>query len=385
METAFERYLSVAPAFLEDILATAHRMSASREIIGPDTAGVFPSLAPFDALGIRTQLPPVVPDTNILRDDVRRVCRNGTRTVLLNLANSGALRILCPLHVVEEIYEHADEFGKGFGADRFLRIWERDYLPLLRVVDYVPNSVLTPSERERVTILDTADPDDVPAAQLSLAIGAFFVSRDGDALDAVYGSGFDRTRHDEWVSTLKTGGDATELVSLLQSAAMLGRLVALPAGSLAKLMGSSLASAVFGAAGLLAVYEVSGLRRRRALCKGATAAMVGLFTAYERLQNAITEFSATAAPAATEAELGVLSSDDGLFRAALIVFCKSPESTLSASEVHERTTSAGRSSSEARVRSLLRSNKCFVQVGRGRFQLGRPYLPAGSTLQFQGA
>jgi hypothetical protein len=145
MGAGLDRYMSMAPALLDNMLATAHRMSTSREIIGPDAAGVFPPLVALNALGIRTRLPPVVPDTNILRDDVRRVCRTGHRTVLLNLANSGALRILCPPHVIDEIYEHADEFSNGLGVDLFLQVWERDYLPLLRVVGDLPMSVLTRS------------------------------------------------------------------------------------------------------------------------------------------------------------------------------------------------------------------------------------------------
>lgn len=376
METALEQYVSMAPALLDHMLATLHRMSASQPIVGPDAAGVFPSLVALDAVGFRKPLPPVVPDTNILRNDVRRVCQTGDRTVLLNLANSGALRILCPAHVVDEMYEHADEFSKGFGVDRFLQIWERDYVPLLRVVDHVSMSVLTPSERERVTVLETKDADDVPAAQLALAIGAFFLSNDGPALDAVYGRGFDRARHAEWVSTLKAGGDANELANLLESVAMLCRLIALPVGSLAKQVGSSLGAALVAAAGALLAYEVAGAQRRKKLRNGATAALAGFFTAYERWQNAVTEFSAATASVPTAAELEALTSDDKLLRAALVAFSNSPQATLSASELHQRLRSAGGGGgrrSEARVRSLLRSNECFFQSGRGRFQLGRPY------------
>jgi predicted nucleic acid-binding protein len=369
MGKALERYMGMAPSVLDDMLVIAHRTSASRPIFGPDAAGVFPSLVLLNSLGLRKQLPPVVPDTNILRADVRRVCRLGSRTVLLNLANSGALCILCPAHVADEMYEHADEFSKGFGVDQFLGIWESDYLPLLRVVDEVPMSALTVVERQRVTVLETKDPDDVPAARLSLATGAFFLSNDGPALDAVYGKGSDRTRHREWVSTLKAGGNANELANLLEMVAMFGRLVAMPAGELAKRVGSSPAAALVAAAGAMIAYEASGPHRRKKVRSGVTAAMAGVVTSYDRWQSAIAEFSGAAAPAPTANDLKALTPDEKLLRAVLQEFGLSPRATLSASELHQKT----RSGSETKVRALLRSNDCFFQASRGRFQLGRPY------------
>ena len=179
---------------------------------GSVSCPVFPTLMACDSFSVTARVPPVVPDTNVLRRDLGRSCKGG-RTVLVNAANSGAVRLLCPAHVVVEMFEHAELFSSQMRLPvaTYLQVWRRDYLPLLRVVDGLPSGMWTAGEEARISELERRDPDDVPAARLALAVGAYFVSTDGGPLEAVYGRPVDASIHDKWVTTLKSGVTRTSL------------------------------------------------------------------------------------------------------------------------------------------------------------------------------
>jgi hypothetical protein len=77
-----------------------------------------------------------VVDANILRNDIRRACRTGQRTVLVSAANVGCIRRFCAWHVYDEVIEHSGEWtttGQLTHND-FLRPWLLVYLPVIRVV-----------------------------------------------------------------------------------------------------------------------------------------------------------------------------------------------------------------------------------------------------------
>lgn len=73
-----------------------HLAARARPIVGPDIQGRFQSTT---VPGI----PPVVIDANVLNRDLMRAARTGERTVLINAANSGILRIFCAQHVLDEV------------------------------------------------------------------------------------------------------------------------------------------------------------------------------------------------------------------------------------------------------------------------------------------
>lgn len=75
-------------------------------------------------------------DANILRNDIRRFCRTGQRTVLVSAANAGCIRLFCARHVYDEVIEHSGEWTATgpVTRDDFLRAWLLEYLPLIRVV-----------------------------------------------------------------------------------------------------------------------------------------------------------------------------------------------------------------------------------------------------------
>ncbi len=162
---------------VHEILKFAHARNAIAPIHRPDEQGGFVSSSLAGAT-LGRGVPPIVADANRLRENVLYSCRTGRRTVLITAANSGATRIYCASHVLEEVAEHAREWTErsaGVSLGSFLEQWESEYLPLIREVQdgEIPLGVLNPVELERLAQLHLKDPDDVPSATLALALGAF--------------------------------------------------------------------------------------------------------------------------------------------------------------------------------------------------------------------
>ena len=210
---------------VHEMLSLAHARNAIAPIHRPDEQGAFVSSSLAGAT-LGRGVPPIVADANRLRENILYTCRTGRRTVLVTAANSGATRIFCASHVLEEVAEHAREWTDrcaDVSLGRFLEQWDSEYLPLIREVRQgeIPSGVLSPAELERIANLHTKDPDDVPSATLALALGAFFLSDDRAALRAVYGYDLDLAGHRAWVDLLKAGGDAGELGTMMFSVVMI--------------------------------------------------------------------------------------------------------------------------------------------------------------------
>lgn len=374
-----QRFDRIAAEWLTQFLEHAHEASRTKPFGGPDEDGVFPVVPGFNILGTASS-PPVVLDTNLLRDDVGRVCRGMGRTVLLNAANSGAIRLLCPTHVAVEMVEHAESFSTqlGVASSSFLAVWRSHYLPLLRIVPDVGLDLLTETEVARVTKLRQRDEDDVPAVCLALVAEAFFLSVDGDAVDAVYGGqptlNFDASGHRRWVDDLKGFGDAHELSGMLEQGAFICRLV-LTAGAVAtrRLIARPVAGgAVVAAFGMgvrryLRSTADTRLKMRRAV--GTVGGRLLELAAWQ--QAAETELVALAAPQPSSHELTALASDRRLLRACIRMVARRPESTFSVREIARLLPGAvGRPRGEAKIRQVLRASEAFAQPYPGRFQLG---------------
>jgi hypothetical protein len=115
------------------------------------------------------------------------VCvRSRSTDCLTNAANVGVLRLFCAQHVLDEVVEHSASWTEGTAVTRsiVLRRWLTEYLPQIRVLqaDDLPDGLLTPDEKGRIDQLQLDDTDDVPSAALALLLGAFYLTRDGDAL-----------------------------------------------------------------------------------------------------------------------------------------------------------------------------------------------------------
>lgn len=369
---------------LDDALNQWHARSAQDPIGWPDEQGAFgPTVLPF--------VFPVVVDANVLRDELLRMARTGQRTILANAANSGVLRLFCATHVVDEVDEHFLEWAEKKRIDpaEVQRVWETTYLPLLRCVE-VPGGLTAPPEAERLAVLGDAlsqygDPDDVPTATLAVFLGAPLMSKDKNALRAVYGDAFDYEGHVNWLDALRAGGDLGPLGGLIQVSSMF--IAGLGVGSykgikaLARHVPWSwlLFGGVIG--GSVVNHLLPEVRKQRALSVvGNALGLAGrAFVEVSALHGAArTQFEGLSPDGPQWVDLAAaLGSEATLARVCLHTLARSPRGDLSARELSQRIgMNAEISSSEAKVQSTLWGGACFEQPYRGRFQVGSALVTA---------
>ena len=347
-------------------------LKAAAPIQGPDVqSGSFPdSMLP--------DVPPVVPDTNILRADLIYACRNSVRTVLVNAANAQFLRLYCAQHVVDEISEHSLEWAcrEGVSHDDFMRRWEHEYLPLIRVVPVIAadKRLLTPAESKRIAVLEDEDKDDVPSAILALLLGAYYLSKDKAALKAVYGDAADLVKHDKWLEILKAGGNAGELGMMLNASLTVVGLAGY--GVFAGIRRLPPVVAILGLAALGGVgvfaYRHSGQDTRQSLKAGLGRVAVGVAELFAAYQWYLTEFRNAAPPTPAWEELAVANGDKAtLTRACLYTLCRSRTSHRSAVELSSALPTFGAGHGQAKVRAALRASVLVSETWRGRWQVGR--------------
>jgi len=273
------------------MVADMHKYSAVAPIRFPGPGGAFPG-------DILLRPPPIAVDANVLRNDIRRACRTGQRTVLVTAANAGLLRLFCAEHVYREVIEHSGEWTATGPVTRedFLRRWLLEYLPLIRVVPIEEGHLawLGPAELARVRHLAQPgqDPDDVPSAVLALLLEAFFLSEDGKPLRAVYGDA-DLSGHREWVSILKAGGDAGQLGKTFTLAVNLTALAGHGVASGARRIAAATSPWLLVAAGLGAVWwylnrPASTRQRVASIAKSILACALGAAIAYQEVQDQFT-------------------------------------------------------------------------------------------------
>lgn len=351
------------------VLTDSHVARSKAPLRVPLANGAFPS-------DLLANVQPVVPDANVLRNDVIYACRSGTRTVLVNIANAGLLRLFCARHVLDEVSEHAAEWAEGakIPVEQFLTQWEREYLPFVRVLDAsIPSEWLSPDESRRMAALAEIDPDDVPSASLALALGGFYLSQDKTALRAVYGDGIDPERHAAWVDLLKAGGDAGQLAELGQVATgLVSAAVSGMAGGAARLLESAgpVGAVCLGMLSVLLLANVPPKVRQR-VWSGARVTLgsfAHLLAVYEEAHRRF----ATVTPGTPKwAELALTNEPTAvLARACLHVVSRSGIGDRSAAEITATLPPLGIAQGEAKVREVLRSHGCFTEPWRGRWQVG---------------
>lgn len=241
-----------------------HQQNSTRAIEGPDPLGGFPSAWWHPVL--LGGVPPIVVDANIFRSDIAYACKYQRRTVLITGANSGYFRLFCAEHVLREVFKHGERWAneKALSPKDYFERWESEYLPLIRVVKNADQmkSLLTREERLRIATLATKDPDDVPSVCLSLVLGAFFLSKDNAALDAVYGPTRDRTLYHKWRETLYAGGDLGQLDQMLTLGSMVTANMIAGGASYLRAAVRELPPWVVLIAGVAAGIGIATLRRR---------------------------------------------------------------------------------------------------------------------------
>jgi hypothetical protein len=321
-----------------------------------------------------------VVDANRLRNDIRRFCRTGQRTVLVTAANAGCIRLFCAQHVYDEVIEHSGEWTTTGPVTRndFLRAWLLQYLPLIRVVPVGQEQLawLDPPELARVRRLAEPgqDPDDVPSAVLALLLGAFFPSGDRKPLRAVYG-GADLSAHEDWASILMAGGDAGELASLTLAAnltALAGQGVTGGARRIAAATSPwVLVAAALGAAWWYLSRPASTRQRVTSVAGSVLARTLDTIAVYREVQDRFT----SAAPKAPgwESLAASLAPEAVLGRACLHTLARSASCDLSAAGLAAELPRLGVAQGQAKVRQVLRGGP-FTEVWRGRWQAGHAAL-----------
>jgi predicted nucleic acid-binding protein len=377
---AAESAIPQMPMRLAMRVRTRHLVATARPIVGADEAGCF--ITP----GIPA-LPPLVADANVLNRDVIRAARTGQRTVLLNAANSGLLRLFVADHVLAEVPEHAERMAKRakVSTGAYLACWEKQYLPLLRLVE-VGEGLLGLAEQARVDLLaagpaEMCDPDDVPTAVLALQLGAVVLSTDRKVLHAVYGLQADLTRHDQWLQLLQLGGDAGALGQINDEE---GRTLEHVGGLAFAGLGALWQTISPWAAVLVVGLGWYGWRRaspqvRKRLADAAIEVLTEEAMVVAWMKRTTDSFRAAAAlPPRWEELAAEVPARAVLERACLHTLARSAQSDRSAREVAERLPALPVAQGEAKVRAVLREHGAFHQPYRGRFQVGRPGL--GSAL-----
>jgi len=335
---------------------------------------------------------PLVVDANALRDEIIRMATYGTRTILANAANYGVIRLFCAGHVVTEVAEHLREWAEEKNLDPGLAesVWTETYLRLLRGVVVPTAELWTDVEAARLTLLATpgiGDPDDLPTANLALLLGAPLLSKDPKPLTAVYGDGLVYSAHIDWLDALSAGGDIGAFGRALYGLVLIGAVFGMAgvdaAQALLKLVPWPIAVGLSGLAAVAFWRFVPPDTKNKIVRGTKTGARVGLELLGDVMTNyaeARKEFNALAAPSSDPSDFEhSLSADATLTRSCLYYVARHPQPQLSASELHDHLQ--GRlevPAGEKKLRAVLRSTPSFVEVYKGRFQLGEG-LPSGDA------
>jgi hypothetical protein len=364
---------------IELILKSIHDRNAAAPIMLPDECDAFPASSRA-RIGLGSSgVEPVAVDANRLRHDVLYACRNNRRTVLVNAANMGAIRLFCASHVVEEVAEHAQRWAKeskDVSYATFRAWWTAEYVPVIREVrdqDLV-RSLLDPVEIKRIEELQATDRDDVPSAILALVLGAFFLSEDGPAVRAVYGPDVDLADHRAWVEVLKAGGDAAALSELVFGATMAPAALGRGTVYLGQRLAGTFSPWVFLPIGIAAAVLGKRISPERwtKMRSGLFDAAMAYADMYSRYMSAVKRFRAATPSVPTWTELA--ESNDRrsvLARTCLHTLARAPASHMSARELARVLPELDVGQGEQLVRETLRSYRCFDQPYEGRWQVGQ--------------
>jgi predicted nucleic acid-binding protein len=353
------------------LLASTHGRNSIAAVNAASEDGVFPPT-------FFGEPRPVVADTRWLAADVAYACRKAHRTTLITATNSQALRVFCSQHVIDEVMEHREIWSSKAKTPvtdtAFVERWTDEYLSMLRVVpdDSIPHAWLSPEERARVDAFDHEDRDDVPSVKLTLVTRGLYLCRDKPALRAAYGSDSASVEHDQWLDRLKAGSDAAELMRLLHGTG--GFAYAAAYGLFA---GGRRAYQSLGPASIpLFVAAAYGCWRwlldpsRQAFRDELNRFGEFLGHVAEQGRERQAHFDAALPRVPTWDELLQTNPHIAVLgRACTYVLAREPRGHLSAQELATKLRSL-LPCADARVRAVLRATPCFVEIYRGRWQLG---------------
>ncbi|WP_298387635.1 PIN domain-containing protein [Ferrimicrobium sp.] len=343
----------------------------------PDDHGAFP-IAEWPMLGYL--VPPIVVDANVLRNDILYSCRNDRRTSLVVATNAGFLRMFCAEHVIEEVDEHSQRWAREGGIDGalFLDRWQGEYLPLLRCVD-VPSGLLTESEAQAIARLERIDPDDVPSATLARLLGAFYLSEDKKALEAVYGPELDFEIHHAWVDAIRYGSNSAQIKGASQVALIAPALLGQGLFGAGRFLYYKSPWLLAGTILVIGSFGYLAWRSEQDKVKGALASLGDGLLAIGKTVTAFRNYALQSQAAFSRVfpivpnwqdMLGSHGGEQVLARHCLHSLAREPRGHLSAAEMYEGLPLYV-TGQQNTVRKVLREYPCFQEVGRGRWQVGR--------------
>jgi predicted nucleic acid-binding protein len=356
-----------------------HQQRAAEPIALANEAGAFPS----------TLIPlvfPIVVDANVIRGEIIRMARTGTRTILASAASYGVLRLYCARHVVQEIDKHCDEWADQAGLDPQLvrTVWRETYMRLLRWVDLPPVQLYSQQEISRLRVLAhkaTGDPDDVPTALLALLLDAPLLSKDKKPLVAVYGEEFDYDAHTEWLDNLRAGGDLGPLGQAMRLTVIVGGGMGLAGFEGVRTIVRKvpwpilLGLIVAGSIGYVKLVSPELKRKIADGVKSVSSVSLEVFSEFGiTYVEAHSTFQKLNSPSSAPSQLdeSCLTNDALLTRTCLYHLARIPQSKVSAAELSQFLRDRVEiPCGEKKVRAVLRENPCFDEVYRGRFQVGR--------------
>lgn len=356
-----------------------HQQRAAEPIALANEEGAFPS----------TLIPlvfPIVVDANVIRGEIIRMARTGTRTILASAASYGVLRLYCARHVVQEINEHCDEWADQAGLDAQLArtVWRETHMRLLRWVDLPLVQLYSQQELSRLRVLahkTTGDPDDVPTALLALLLDAPLLSKDKKPLVAVYGEDFDYDAHTEWLDNLRAGGDMGPLGEAMRLTVMVGGGIGLAGFEGARVVVKKVPWPILLGlivAGIIAYNTYVSPEMKRKIADGVKSASSVSLEVFSEFGITYVEAHSTfqklntPSSAPSQLEESGLTNDALLTRTCLYHLARIPQSEASAAELSQFLRDRVEiPCGEKKVRAVLRENPCFTEVYRGRFQVGR--------------
>ncbi len=335
---------------------------------------------------------PVIVDSNVLRDDLRRAIETQQRTAFLTAADSYGLRPFCPDHVPAEVDEHLADWAVDLADPADARkIFEQHYLPVLRIVT-VPLAPLHLDEARRISRLREVDPDDVSTAILAIMLDAPVLTRDKPLLRAVHGDDADVEGLAQWLDLTLAGRVMGQTDRQAWAMAVTGELtirgtIGGVRALIRLLRGLPLPIQIL----VLGAVASGTFLARKQLAGAAQSTGRGLLVLAQQVMPGIAEFVAareTAGEKLLDARppsgrddwrgipiLPDAPSSEALTRLCLYALARS-YARSAASLSRELPPDLGVPTGEAKVRAVLYGHPCFYRLPRGRFQVGRPWGPS---------
>lgn len=319
----------------------------------------------------------LVGDTCALMNDVVQGTRNGRLTSLIVALDHDTYRLFIPRHVLIEVERDLPGYAVGRGVDPPLAVrrWRRYYLPYARIVD-VPAS--WGATHPQVAEFGQRHVTDAPTARLAAGLARSCVlTEDSDLTDYGFGAY-------NWLPLTHAGANHAEIE-------MAATAVGLPVG-LTSLMiwesGRALVRAPRGAqiaalvlmAGAAYWWRKDGRAERhlqqlkmtgRNVWRVVSPIALELLAMYSTGVQTQSQF--------TVEQADVTSLSERVAR----VLALGPDGGMLAREIAAATgMTESPEYAATKVRAVLRSDEAFVEVSRGRWQLGFRVIPEPPPLPY---